>query len=349
VISLTDDLKAYAKSRGVDLVGCTSAAAFLLGERIEVDPRTIMPEAESIVTGACYAYCHEEIAPSTPGSPRGRFGPLTRAAPPSCRHATRVIREFLEQRGFAAHWHGDLPAKMAAVRSGIACYGKNSIVHAAGFGSFIELTAVITNARFDCVDLPIQTSDCGHCRACVDACPTGALATPYKLDPSKCICTWLWGDPIPREMRPLVGNHIFRCGFCQNACPKNRALKPRETFPFEIEQKSDCPELIPLLLGDDDRLRQTLPAFVMEAGADTIRRNVAIALGNSGDPAGVPALACALQAPSAKLRGAAAWSLGRLGGPAASAALESALQSEQDDDARNEISWSLSRRTTSES
>jgi epoxyqueuosine reductase len=340
--ALTDDLKRHASSMGIDLVGCTSASPFLLGEeRRQIDPRDTMPEARSIVVAACYVYGFEVHEPSEPGRPRGKFGPWTRASVAAAGYGERTIAEFLEARGYRVASPGNLPRKAAAVRAGIACYGKNSIVHADGFGSYLKLSAVLTDAELACVDGPIEVSDCGDCDACVRACPTGALAQPYRLAREKCICTWMWGDPIAADARAAVGAYIFRCGYCQDACPKNDGLTPRAGFPFELEAKPDCPELIPLVLGDERCYRSTLPEFILQAGVDTIRRNVIIATGNSGDPAAVPVLIDALSLPHPQTRAAAAWALGRLGGSAASAALRSRLPDEQDAAVREEIGQAL--------
>jgi epoxyqueuosine reductase len=340
-MSLTDELAEYAKRRGVDLLGCTSVRPFRVERNAGFDPRRLLPTAKAVVVAACYVYGFEKVEPSLPGRPRGRLGPWTRASLAAWRHGESVVTEFLNQRGFQAVLTNDMPYKMAAVRCGIASYGKNSIVHADGFGSYLELAAVVTDAELDCVDRPVETSDCGDCNACVEACPTGALETPWQLDRARCICAWLWGRPIDRSRRDKVGSYVFRCGYCQDACPKNESLRPRERFPFELEDKADSPELIPLLLGDTEHVRAALPAFVLEAGIDTVRRNVAIALGNSGDPAAVEPLTKALKLPDARTRAAAAWALGRLGGPAARNALRDASEREEDETVRGELAEAL--------
>ena len=342
-MALTDDLKEHARNAGIDLLGCTSASPFLVGEeRREVNPCDFLPDAQSIVVAACYLYGFEKIEPSEPGAPRGRYGPWTRASLAAARYLEKVVKEFLEERGFKAVVTGKIPHKMAAVRSGIAYYGKNCIAHADPFGSYLRLAAVITDAKLDTVDGPIEVSDCGDCNACVEACPTDALDRPYHLIREQCICIWLGGDPIPRESREKVDTYIRRCGFCQDVCPKNQGLLPRKEFPFEIEAKSDCPELIPLLLGDEEYYRRTLPEYVVwRAGIDTIRRNATIALGNSQDPAAIPALTQALGFKHTETRGVAAWALGRLGGRVAKEALSKALKEEKEKEVREEIEQAL--------
>jgi len=341
-MALTDDLKEYARNAGIDLLGCTSASPFLVGEeRREVSPREFLPDAQSIVVAACYLYGFETNEPSLPGAPRGRYGPWTRASVAAARYLEKALKEFLEKRGFKAVVSGKIPHKMAAVRSGIAYYGKNCIAHADPFGSYLRLAAVITDAKLDPVDGSIEASDCEDCRACLDACPTDALDRPYHLIRERCICGWVGGGTIPRDGRDKVGTYLRRCGFCQDVCPKNQGLLPRKEFPFEIEAKSDRPELIPLLLGDEGYYKRTLPEYVLGLGIDTIRRNVAIALGNSGDPAAIPALTQALGFKDTETRGAAAWALGRLGGKVAKEALKKALSQEKEKEVRREIEDAL--------
>jgi epoxyqueuosine reductase len=253
----------------------------------------------------------------------------------------RVVGGFLEEAGFQIVGGGDLPLKSVGVRSGIVKYGKNTLIHADGFGSYLRLAAVVTDAELDCVDGPVQASDCGDCSACVEACPTNALTQPFHLARDRCICWWLRGNPIPREDRHKVGNLIRGCDFCQAACPMNQGLVPRKTLPFELKPISDSPELIPLLLGDEKHHKNTLPEITLEAGSDTIRRNVAIALGNSGDRAAVPALGEALGCAHQPTRLAAAWALGQLGGAEARQALTRALERDQDDEVKEEIRAAL--------
>jgi len=336
-MSLNRELEAYVHAHDVDFVGVTTVAPFLRANGDRVDPKAIMPEARSLVVTGFYTFTNESRKPSEPGIPRGRFGPWTRLSMPAIQHQARVVTAFFSERGLMARAAPKIPAKAAAVRAGWARYGKNSIVHVRGFGSYVKINAFLTNADLETVEIPIESSDCGDCTACMDACPTGALKTPYHLDRTKCVCAWLWGKPIAAGMRKCVGNHLHRCSFCQDACPLNRSLTPRERVPFDLDGPSASPELIPLMLGDDDLLRRSLPGFVMQAGVDTIRRNVAIALGNTGDPASVPPLVAGLQSPAGQVRSHSAWALGVIGGRESTQALSQALSREQDPEVRGEI------------
>jgi epoxyqueuosine reductase len=256
------------------------------------------------------------------------------------------VASFLTSRGYEAVTALELPLKAAAVRSGAAYYGKNSLIHADGCGSYLKLSAVITDAELDCVDASIDASDCGDCDACLKACPTGAIDRPYHVVRERCICHWLKGAPIPREHRARVGAYIFRCGLCQEVCPKNEGLRPARADLFELEDKSDSPELLPLILADEEYYRRALPAFVAGHGTETIRRNAIVALGNSGDPAAVGTLVQALARPEPTARGAAAWALGALGGPVAEQRLREQLSEEQYPSVRDEIEAALAELRT---
>jgi len=339
---MNDELQAHIREHGIDFVGVTTVAPFRVGpEGTVVDPHQTMPEARSLVVTGFYTYTGEVSRPSTPGVPRGRFGPWTRLSLPAMSYQAGVLSAFFRERGYAAQTGTDVPAKPAAVRAGWGVYGRNSLIHAPGVGSYVKIQTCLTDAPLKAVEQPIETSDCGQCRACVDACPTGALREPYCLDRARCICAWLWGRPAPRELRPTVGAHLLRCSYCLEACPLNHDLQPRESVPFDLDGPTSSPELIPLLSASEEELRQALPSFVLSAGAETLRRNVALALGNSGDPAAVPALAAALCDSVPAVRSYAAWALGRLGGPEARAALAAALAVEEEAPVQEELRWAL--------
>jgi epoxyqueuosine reductase len=266
-----------------------------------------------MVVCAYYFYDGKTTIPSAPGIPRGKIGPGTRVFPAMAEHCQKVIQRFLTEKGYSARVSDDIPLKPMAVRTGIGFYGKNSIIHAEEYGSYIELSCLITDAPLEGEEHSYKLSDCGDCNICVEACPTGAIYEPYKLNRSLCICLWMWGAPIPHELREKVSNRIFRCEACQEVCPKNQNLAPRQSFPIELETTSDNPELIPLLWGDEDYYKKTLPRFALSAGVETIRRNVAIALGNIGDKKAMPALTQTLEHPDSNVRSYVAWALEKFG------------------------------------
>ncbi len=196
---------------------------------------------------------------------------------------------------------------------------------------------------------------CGRCTRCLDACPTHALVAPHVLDARRCISylTIELRGPIPRELRPLMGDWVFGCDACQEICPYNRgrAVETAATFAKSILRRAQdrlCVDLrmpgariLPLaeLLALDEagfraRFRGTP---VMRARRRGLVRNACVAAGNHGDPALVPALELLLTDPEPLVRGHAAWALQQLGGVEAERALAHALTCEPDPWVRSEL------------
>jgi epoxyqueuosine reductase len=192
-------------------------------------------------------------------------------------------------------------------------------------GSYFLLGELLTDLVLDAPARPVDS--CGTCTRCIAACPTGALDGDYTMDPRRCISylTIELRGVIPRTLRPHLGNWIFGCDLCQQACPWNGEAST--AWAYEL-----TPHLPGLLAMDEPafraRYRQTAVWRAKRAG---LLRNVAIALGNSGNRDATPALARALAAdPSALVRAHAAWALGQLRGTAAERALDAALRDEPD-------------------
>jgi epoxyqueuosine reductase len=183
----------------------------------------------------------------------------------------------------------------------------------------------------------------------LDACPTGAIVAPYTVDARRCISylTIEHRGPIPREMRPLIGDHIFGCDICQTVCPHNAKTLAQSHPEFAPRPGVGArPELIPLLnISDEEFRRRFRGSPVTRTKRRGLRRNVAVALGNSGDPRVVPALLAALGDDTDPLvRGHAAWALGRIGTDAARQGLRARLDRERDADVRTEITLALADR-----
>jgi epoxyqueuosine reductase len=193
-------------------------------------------------------------------------------------------------------------------------------------------------------DEPFAGEHCGTCTRCLDACPTGAFVSPYVLDARRCISylTIELKGPIPRELRPLIGGWIYGCDICQEVCPWNRKA-PRATEPaFSAREGLTLPELIPLLsMTQEEFSARFKGSAIKRAKRRGLLRNVAVALGNSGDRAAVPALAAALGDLEPLVRAHAAWALGRLGGDEARAAVTLAHVHEADPMVREELALAL--------
>lgn len=270
-----------------------------------------------------------------------------------------------------------------AEQAGLGFIGRNCCLIAPGLGSWTvlaglmvpeDLTPSPSPAAPDASDPArrgAQEVRCGRCIRCLDACPTHAFVGPHVLDARRCISylTIELRGPIPRDLRPLMGNWVFGCDMCQEVCPYNRPMKTGLTQcrnePF-FEQdfqnfqrgnptKASSPEqparifetgssvgnlsLAELLALDEVTFRARFRGTpVLRAKRRGLVRNACVAAGNSGDPGLAPALRALLADSEPLVRGHAAWALGRIGGAEARRALAQALTVESDPWVRSEMS-----------
>jgi epoxyqueuosine reductase len=263
---------------------------------------------------------------------------------------------------------GPLLERELAARAGLGFVGKNTNLIHPRFGSWLFLGELLL-----AVELPPTRSEpqaairqgisiedlahfgekgtCGRCTRCLDACPTHAFVAPYLLDARRCISylTIELKGPIPRALRPLIGNRIFGCDICQEVCPWNRRFARSTAEPaFQPGPGAAAPRLLDLINLDEEGFRRRFRAGpIRRAKRRGLLRNVAVALGNWGHPAAVPALARALHDAEPLVRGHAAWALGRINTEGARQALAQALTAEDDEWVRVELSQALEHQAQS--
>ena len=218
-------------------------------------------------------------------------------------------------------------------------------------GSYFFLGCIIVDVELG-YDEPFARHHCGTCDSCLTGCPTGALlglneAGAPLMDARRCISylTIELKGPIPRELRPLIGNRVYGCDICQEVCPHNspKFIQITSEQAFLARQGVHGEELIKLMgLSQDEFSQLFRRSPVKRAKRRGLLRNVAVALGNWGSPAAVPALSAALADSEPLIRGHAAWALGRIGGRAAREALLSSAPVEQEAWVQEEIGLALS-------
>jgi epoxyqueuosine reductase len=242
-----------------------------------------------------------------------------------------------------------------AAQAGLGFIGRNTCLITPGLGSWTFLGALLVPeplGRLSATDvgtaLPslrrASVAGCGRCTRCLDACPTGALVAPYVLDARRCISylTIELRCPIPQELRPRMGNWVFGCDLCQEACPYNRAT-PFVVWPaLQPDRTRATLSLLELLsLGEDGFRARFRGTAVLRTKRRGLVRNACVAAGNQGDRTLTPILAQLLEDPEPLVRGHAAWALGRIGGIEGDRALSRAAAIETDPWVSDEISVAL--------
>lgn len=226
---------------------------------------------------------------------------------------------------------GPVMEKVWAAHTALGWMGKHTSVIARNYGSWFFIGALLLDIPLE-YDVPVKNS-CGTCSRCLQACPTGALVAPYILDARRCISylTVEFRGIMPRELRPLIGNRIYGCDTCQDACPWNRKVASSGIKGLEPKDEMVAPHLFPLAhLSREafDRCFERSP--IRRITRDGWVRNVMIALGNSSDSACIPVVRKALDDASALVRIHAAWALSRLSCPDLRPILEAVRVKEHD-------------------
>ena len=326
---LSVHIKTTAAALGFDLVGITSGAPLAHGGRLRawveqgfagemgymsrdvdkrIDPTQLLPEARSIIVVAINYY----TAPETTGHTQER-GWISRYAWGQDYHGilsdklkTLVAHiRAMEGADLQARWYvdtGPILERELAWRAGLGWPGKNTNLINRQVGSWLFLGAILLNREL-VYDTP-ATAHCGSCTRCLVACPTGALVAPGVLDARRCIAYLsieLRGS-IPRELRPLMGTHIFGCDICQAVCPWNLAPAVTTDPAWLPQVRRDGASAAELWQRTDQELHAYVRGSAMtHTTLARLRRNLAIIIGNAGNPA----LAAVLDRPGHGIRNAA--------------------------------------------
>jgi len=313
------------------------------------DPSAVLPGARSIIVLA-YPYTASDHKAISSGE--GKVARYTwdrvdyhDSIHPKLKRLCRVLTEAdpnAQARGIVDT--APLMEREVAQLAGLGWRGKNTLLLNKSLGSYFFLACVLTNLELP-VDASHESSHCGTCTACLEACPTDAFPQPGVLDATRCISylTIEHRDSIPVEMRAGIGQWVFGCDICQEVCPWNRKRSRREDRPSDPLDRLNLSDLFTL---DDNafrnRFRKTPLWRTRRRG---VLRNAAIVLGNQAHAAAVPALSAGLNDVEPVVRSASAWALGRIGNSKSRQALQSRRQIETDCEVRDEISTALEAAT----
>jgi epoxyqueuosine reductase len=292
-----------------------------------VDPRRVLSGARSaLVVGLFYE-------PSERAAAQRATGDVSRYAGGEDYH--EVLRERLAALGAAleamagepVRWRayadtGPVVERALAARAGLGWIGKNTCLIDTELGSYLFLGVLLTDLLL-APDAP-EPDHCGTCRACLDACPTGAFPEPWVLDARRCLSytTIELRGAIPEELRPAHAEHVFGCDVCQEVCPWNgRRARPRPEDPLGLRARLAPrpewrrPALAWLLSLDEDAWRlATRRTALRRAKHRGLLRNALVAAGNSGDASLVPLVRRHADGPDPLLAEHARWALARLNG-----------------------------------
>lgn len=262
--------------------------------------------------------------------------------------------KFLKNQGIRAWFDEELPARMSAARAGIVNYGKNCFAYARNSmrkASWLESIPLVLDAELEPDDPSVELDCPKWCKnACIAACPTGALYSPGKMNPLRCIAfnSYYTSGITPLELREPMGTWVYGCDRCQEVCPRNQPwLNQNLPENGPLMQRAPDFALETLLTMDDHHYVNRvwpLAFYISRKLAAKWQMNAARALGNQGDPQKVSLLIQSLnESPHEIVRGMSAWSLGQLGGSRARAGLE-ACRATGNDLVQKEIEQALQRR-----
>ena len=313
------------------------------------DPRLLCERARSVL---CIAASYHHPDPQADGPADALRGQIARYARAEDYHLLlkrrlqALAERVLAQLGGALAYRccvdtAPVLERALGEQAGLGFIGKNTLLITPGLGSFTLLCELLLEldlaplrslpgdlARVEPPESvsglatpgPRATgSKCGSCTLCLDVCPTGAFVGPYQLDARRCVSylTIENSGAIPVDLRRAIGTWIFGCDLCQQVCPWNASpiLFSRADPALRPRPQQSRPQLLWLLsLGQAQVRRFVKRTALRRLGRNQLLRNVAVALGNVGTPAEIPALGAALAKEPPLVREHLAWALAEIAG-----------------------------------
>jgi epoxyqueuosine reductase len=325
------ELSRLAGSLGLDAVGAAPAAPYVETERhiaerrarglfadmrftmarpeVSCHPERLFEGARTVISAAlCYARSEVSSGPDEGRLPRYAW----RDEYADLRRRLDALGRALGGRYRVLVDENDHVDREAAVRAGVAFYGKNTMAITRRLGSWVVLGTLVTEAEVS--PTPRLELDCGECRLCIDACPTGALDEPGELDATKCLSYWTQAPhPIPVEYRGELGASVYGCDVCQDVCPWNRGVeKRRATEPVPAEATPTVSLREWLERDGEELVRELDRLYVPRNDPRWLRRNALVAAGNVGSPELVSAVERYVEDGDPMLAETAEWSVVRI-------------------------------------
>jgi epoxyqueuosine reductase len=283
------------------------------GQEKRCDPQQVLPGARSVIVVALNYWQGERITQT--GS-----GRIARYAWGEDYHDVvlsklKQLDVFLGDRGGVQKCYvdtGPILERDHAAEAGIGWHGKSTMLVDPKLGTWFFLAEILTTLELP-ADLP-QPERCGSCRRCITACPTGAITEPHRLDARRCISylTIELKGSIPLELRPLIGDRIYGCDDCLDACPWNRFASVSREAAFAAGPAIGM-ALRDYLALDDAGFRELFRhSPIKRIKRRGFLRNVCVALGNVGTRADLPALEAAALDSEPLIAEHAAWAIERI-------------------------------------
>jgi epoxyqueuosine reductase len=280
------------------------------GAEKRADPERVLAGARSVITLALNYWQGDR---STPNESKGR---IARYAWGDDYHDVieaklRSLDEFLSAAGGQQRCYvdtGPVLERDFAAAAGLGWHGKSTMLLNRSLGTWFFLAEIFTTLELP--SDPPQAERCGSCTRCLNACPTGAITAPHRLDARRCISylTIELKGSIPLELRPLIGNRIYGCDDCLDACPWNRFAKVSRESAFALRPAVAQMQLRDFLALDDAGFRALFRGSpIKRIKRRGFLRNVCVALGNVGTALDLPALEQAANDPEPLIAEHAMW------------------------------------------
>ncbi len=295
------------------------------------DPQQVLPEAKTVIVLALNYFQERRVAAAVSTARPRKIVADPAASTPAGRIARyawgndyhkliekklAVLDDFLRRHGGTQKCYvdtGPMLERDHAAAAGVGWHGKSTMLLNRQLGTWFFLAEILTTLEF--APDPPQKNYCGRCTRCIDACPTGAITAPHQIDARRCISylTIELKGSIPIELRPMIGDRIYGCDDCLDACPWNRFAKVSRETAFAMRDEVAAMKLRDYLSLDEEKFRRLFhDSPVKRTKRRGLLRNVCVALGNVGTKDDLPALEKAAADAESLIAEHAQWAIGRI-------------------------------------